>query len=227
MSNNNQQDDDDDYEEGDVTVCKLQVIQLIDLYIFSSSLLRAGSLQIGMFGDIKKWQERLNRTVNNNDTDDEEGLHNVFRDAVMLVLRNTEYAGYCSSAGKVFGDLDTAERKFNSVLMEERLKFKEETLSNVQGKKKTRALDDEYRGKDVDGLDRWLCMTLLMAIEGKVKIPPKINSTYELKQVLTQLGGLTADDLVAFELLWTPQDESDYYTKAELLEDYPTMITLS
>ena len=205
-ASSNQQDDEDDYEEGDVTVCKLQ---------------------IGMFGDIEKWQQRLNKTVENNDTSDEEGLHNVFRDAVMLVLRNFEYAGYCSTAGKVFGNLDAAERKFNSVLQEERLKFKEETLSNVQGKKKSSALDDEYRGTDKDGLDRWLCMTLLMAVEGKVKIPPKINSTYELKQVLTQLGGLTADDIVAFELLWTPQDEKDYYTKAELLEDYPTMITLS
>lgn len=80
-SSSQQQDDDDGYDEGgDVTVCKLQV---------------------GMYGDIKKWQERLNRTADSNRTDDEEGLHNVFRDAVMLVLRNIEYAGYCSSAGKV------------------------------------------------------------------------------------------------------------------------------
>lgn len=50
-SNTQQADEEDDYEEGDVTVCKLQ---------------------IGMFGDIKKWQERLNRTVENNDTSDEE-----------------------------------------------------------------------------------------------------------------------------------------------------------
>lgn len=33
-----------------------------------------------------------------------------------------------------------------------------------------------------DGMDRWLCMTLLVAVEGKVKLP-KIGSTYELKQV--------------------------------------------
>lgn len=31
------------------------------------------------------------------------------------------------------------------------------------------------------------------------------NSLMELKQVLTQLGGMTSDDVIAFELLWTPQ----------------------
>ena len=48
---------------------------------------------------------------------------------------------YASSAGKVFGSLDAAEKKFNSVLMEERVKFKEETLVNVDGRRKTRKLD--------------------------------------------------------------------------------------
>jgi hypothetical protein len=47
-------------------------------------------------------------------------------------------------------------------------------------------------------------MTLLMAIDGKIKIP-KISSPWDLKQVLTTLGGISADRLVAFELLWTPQ----------------------
>ena len=32
-----------------------------------------------------------------------------------------------------------------------------------------------------DGLDRWLCLTLLVAVEGKLKIP-QINSTWELKK---------------------------------------------
>lgn len=200
--NNN---DDDEYEDEEYTVFKLQV---------------------GLFGDISKWQKRLDNIGTKYDTDDEEGLHNIFRDALVLILRNTEYAGYVASAGKVFGDLGAAERKFNSVLMEERLKFKEETLVNVDGKKKSRKLDDEYKGGDKDGLDRWLCMTLLLCAEGKVKIP-NISSVYDLKQVLTTLGGLSADDLVAVELLWTPQEDLDYYTKDELLSDYPSLLPLS
>ena len=51
----------------------------------------------------------------------------------------------------MYGDLNAAERKFNSVLMEERLKFKEETLVNVDGKRKSKKLDDDYKGGE-DGI---------------------------------------------------------------------------
>ncbi|GAX77304.1 hypothetical protein CEUSTIGMA_g4750.t1 [Chlamydomonas eustigma] len=193
---------DDDDEEEIYTVCKLQV---------------------GMFGDINKWQSKLDQIATKYDTGDEEGLHHIFTDSLMLVLRNMEYAGYATSAGKTFDNIDDAEQKFNSVLMEERLKFKEETLVNVDGRKKTSVL--EAKGSE-EGLDRWLCMTLLMAVEGKIKIP-KIGSPYELKQVLTNLGGISADNLVAIELLWTPQETNDSYSRQELLEDYPSLVTLT
>jgi uncharacterized membrane protein len=34
------------------------------------------------------------------------------------------------------------------------------------------------------------------------------------------------DDVVAVELLWTPQEEGDSYSKDELLQDYPTLANL-
>ena len=44
--------------------------------------------------------------------------------------------------------------------------------------------------------------------------------------MLTELGGLSVDDLVAFELLWTPQEEGDSYSREELLMDYPGLADL-
>ncbi len=32
--------------------------------------------------------------------------------------------------------------------------------------------------------------------------------------------------VMAVEVLWTPQDEDDYYTRDELFMDYPTLNTL-
>ena len=46
-------------------------------------------------------------------------------------------------------------------------------------------------------------------------------------QVLTKVGGLPADKLVALELLWTPEEAGDTYSRDELLLDYPTLIPLS
>jgi uncharacterized membrane protein len=41
------------------------------------------------------------------------------------------------------------------------------------------------------------------------------------------LGGITVDELLAFEMMWTPEDEGDSYSKEELLADYPAMATLT
>jgi hypothetical protein len=53
------------------------------------------------------------------------------------------------------------------VSLEERTKFKEETYSNVDGRRRTRALDDAPAGEA--DKDQWLCATLLVATEGKVR----------------------------------------------------------
>ncbi len=55
-----------------------------------------------------------------------------------------------------------------------------------------------------NGLDNWLCCTLVVAAEGKLVLP-KINSLSDMRKALTTLGSVSPDTLLAFELLWTPQ----------------------
>jgi uncharacterized membrane protein len=62
-------------------------------------------------------------------------------------------------------------------------------------------------------------------VERTLKLP-KVRSLADLKACLTMLGGLLADEVVAVELLWTPQEEGDAYSKEELLGDYPSLANL-
>lgn len=192
--------DDDDYEEH-YTVLKVQV---------------------GLFGDVRKWQKDLERLSELYDTEDEESLHFILQETVTKLLRNMEYCGYGQTAGKVFNDLDACEQKFNQVSLEERTKFKEETYSNVDGRRRTSSID--LKPSDT-GLDNWLCCTLLVAAEGKLVLP-KINSLTDMRKALTTLGSVSPDTLLAFELLWTPQAEGDSYSKDELMQDFPTLALL-
>jgi uncharacterized membrane protein len=48
----------------------------------------------------------------------------------------------------------------------------------------------------------------------------------DLKESLAELGSLSPDLIVAVELLWTPQERGDSYSKDELLVDYPNLINL-
>lgn len=40
------------------------------------------------------------------------------------------------------------------------------------------------------------------------------------------MGSLPPDAIVAVELLWTPQESGDSYSKDELLSDYPKLANL-
>lgn len=48
----------------------------------------------------------------------------------------------------------------------------------------------------------------------------------DLKESLAELGSLSPDLIVAVELLWTPQERGDSYSKDELLIDYPNLMNL-
>lgn len=126
-----------------------------------------------------------------------------------------------SSAGKAELEktrgLDNAEAKFNKMCMNERSKFKRETLSNVGGR--TYRSVANVQG---DGINELIVVTLIAAIDGKVQ-PAPVYDQEGLKENLNLLGSVPKDNLLALEVMWTPQDENDYYTKEELVTDYPTL----
>lgn len=113
--------------------------------------------------------------------------------------------------------LDNAEAKFNTASMKERSKFERETLSNVGGR-----TSRSVANVTGDGANELIVVTIIAAIDGKVE-PPQINDQQGLKESLELLGGVPADRLLALEVLWTPQDDNDYFTKDELVIDYPTL----
>ena len=54
----------------------------------------------------------------------------------------------------------------------------------------------------------------------------KVRSLADLKAALSELGSLGSDDVAAVELLWTPQEEGDSYSRDEMLADYPALANL-
>lgn len=174
-------------------------------------------LQVGLLGSARELQRDLNRMGNTLDTSSPQGLHYLLQETVLALRRNPQYAMYGKTELQKMRGLDNAEAAFNRVSLEERGKFQSETLSNVGGR--TTRNVAKVSG---DGLNELIVVTVLAAVDGKVATTD-MNSQEDLKSNLELLGSVPSDRLLALEVLWTPQDENDYFTKQELVTDYPTL----
>ena len=67
-------------------------------------------------------------------------------EAVLALLRNPEYAVYGATKVRKEAGLDAGEDAFNEVSLQERGKFKEETLVNVGGRSRSKRMARCARG---------------------------------------------------------------------------------
>ncbi|KAK9691777.1 hypothetical protein RND81_09G219300 [Saponaria officinalis] len=175
-------------------------------------------LQVGLLGMARSLQSDLNKIAESADTSTPEGLSYVLTETTLSLLRHPDYCISAYSSVDVKRSIDEGERRFNQLSIEERGKFDEETLVNVnnikrQGSKSTRStgFSNEY-----------IVITILVAAEGVLKLPT-INGSIDLKEALQKLASIPSSKTMAVEVLWTPQNENDTLSERELLEDYPLL----
>lgn len=173
----------------------------------------AFSSQIGM-------QQDLSELSLSSNTDTSEGLLELMRNASLILLRNCDAWTYVLSSS-VSMNIEEAESVFEALSIAERSKFSSETLSNVEGKIRTKQQVTE----DSDDTG-YLVVTLLFGTVDDKPLFDKINTEQQLTATLQQLAAMREDYLLKFELLWSPQTEGVYLTDEELLTEYTKMIPL-
>lgn len=184
-------------------------------------------LQVGLLAQARDLQPELNRIAETADTNSPEGRSEVLQEASLALLRHPEYWVY-AGGGTQQAKLNSAESQFNRLSLAERSKFSEETLSNVNNQLKAVLSQEALSGEDnptrliSEGPGEYIIVTLLAATLGKCEIPA-INSADDLRQALRQIGSLPSEQLLAIELLWTPQAEGDTLTSDDLFAEYPDL----
>lgn len=185
-------------------------------------------LQVGLLAQARNLQTELNQIAEAADTNTPAGRSEVLQEASLALLRHPEYWVY-AGGGTQQAKLNSAESQFNRLSLAERSKFSEETLSNVNNQLKA-VLSKEALPGELDnptrliseGPGEYIIVTLLAATLGKCEIPA-INSADDLRQALGQIGSLGGEQLLAIELLWTPQAEGDTLTSDDLFAEYPDL----
>lgn len=175
-------------------------------------------LQVGLLGMGRSLQRDLNRIAETADTSTSEGLSYVLTETALALLRHPDYCISGYSSVDVKRSIEEGEKRFNQLSIEERGKFDEETLVNVNNIKKQSTTTQRASGFR----NEYIVITVLVAAEGLHKLPT-INGSGDLKEALQKLGSIPASRTLAVEVLWTPQNENDTLSERELLEDYPLL----
>jgi uncharacterized membrane protein len=189
-------------------------------------------VRVGLMAQARSLQLDMDRIAFNADTDSASGRAKVLQEVSLALLRHPEYWAYGSAATEL-PKLSGAETVFNRLAMSERSKFAEETLTNTNGQVSspqltgataTAALVPQTPAELVamNGDAEYVVVTLLVATQSQLKFP-KINSEADMKQTLNQIGSLPADDVMAIEVVWTPQAEGDSLSSDDIMAHYPDL----
>ena len=180
-------------------------------------------LQVGLLADARSLQDDLNRIALVADTSSSAGLTKLLQETTLSLLRHPDYWVYGASEDKQTRLL-SAEQEFNRYTLAARSKFTEETLSNVNSQITQAAPKTALPGQE-DGLaspGEYILATLVVAAQGKLDLPD-IRSTEDLRRALGQIGAIASDDLLAVEVLWTPQQSGETLSADEMIAEYPNL----
>ncbi|NJO40941.1 MAG: DUF1517 domain-containing protein [Cyanobacteria bacterium RU_5_0] len=179
-------------------------------------------LQVALLAQARQIQIDLTELTLNADTETSEGLTQLLQETVLALLRSPENWTHVRSSSKTVKSRQEASRLFEQLSIEERSKFSAEALANVGGRIRRQAAP--VLSED-DGPAAYIVVTLLVGTaDDRPLLTNPIFSTTDLQATLQRLGAVTPDYLMVFELLWSPQDESDSLTYDELLTEYPGLV---
>ncbi|KAH9609474.1 hypothetical protein KSS87_012587 [Heliosperma pusillum] len=182
------------------------------------AIVDAFTSQVGLLGMARSLQSDLNKIAETADTSTPEGLSYVLTETTLSLLRHPDYCISAYSSVDIKRSIDEGERRFNQLSIEERGKFDEETLVNVNNIKRQSSKSTRATGFS----NEYIVISILVAAEGVHKLPT-INGSMDLKEALQKLASIPSSKTMAVEVLWTPQNENDTLSERELLEDYPLL----
>ncbi len=179
-------------------------------------------LQVALFAQAREVQARLTELTLEVDTDTPEGLMTLMQESALALVRTPENWTHVSSSSQSV-HRDKTEEVFNKLSLEERTKFSEETLVNVRGRVAQRSTAIASPDKDPSA---YIVVTLLIGTEHDKPLFGEIRNTQELSTALEAIASIPASHLLVFELLWSPQADTDSLTYDELLTEYSNMIQI-
>jgi uncharacterized membrane protein len=188
-----------------------------------NDIVTISTLQIALTAQAGAVQSKLSELSLTANTQTQEGLMQLLQASVQALLENSESWTHVLGSSQTVSSREEAETVFNKFSLQERSKFTAETLSNVDGK-----ITQQQVELDPDEEQpAYIVVTLLVGTADDQPLFENLTSAQAVKQALEKVTAISLDYLMVFELLWSPQVETDALTQEELLSEYRNLVAIA
>lgn len=188
-----------------------------------NDIVTVNKLQVGLLSSADSVQSELSQLTLEADTETTQGLKKLLEDAVVALLRNIESWTHVFGSSETISNREAAETVFNRLSIQERSKFSAETLTNIDGKIRQRELIKPEKNQEDAA---YIVVTFLIGTADHHPLFASIDAAAEMQEILKQVAAMPLDYLMVFELLWSPQVETDTLTQEELATEYGELVEI-
>jgi uncharacterized membrane protein len=176
--------------------------------------------QIALLSTARSLQRELQTYASAATTDTVVGLGSALQDVAMALMRYSDYWRAGAVQVQHTATLDDAERAFNQAIGQERAKLSEELTVNVEGVRRQVAPQETAPSEEVG---RYLVVTLIVATGYPEFTAYQTPAAKDIEATLQRLGTLLTADLLALEVMWSPENPGDTLSEDELIAEYPEL----
>lgn len=187
-------------------------------------------IQLGVQAQARNIQERFEKMAESADTDSEAGLARLLREVALALRQQVEAIEYGAVTRVAALALPAAQQQFGQWSTDARSKYNREIVrADDMGLRKTQkeaATKDALHDEDGEfAIAEFFVVSLVLALRG-VDIVASVNDARELEALLERLARITADELVAVEVVWSPASLSDSLAKDDMQLRYPELFPI-
>lgn len=166
-------------------------------------------------------QQHLAQLAASGQTGTKEGRAYLLREAVLALRRNEIAWLYVAYKDLGFLQPQQAQATFGQAGNDARARFRQELVRNADGTRIETAAP-EMRANANEGQGT-VVVTLVVVAHRPMRGVQNVQNANEIRAALDDRAGLTADQLVALEVVWSPAAENDRMSTGELEQFYPEM----
>jgi len=166
-------------------------------------------------------QARLEELARSGMSGSSGGLARLLHETVIALRRSETGWLYAGAVNALPMQAPFAEKAFRKIAADARARFVVETVRAIDGVVAgTTAPEMRARANEGPGL---VVVTLVVAATREIPDITRATDAKHLHDLLRDLGSLTARDMIALEVIWSPAAEHDRLSSAELEVLYPDM----